>query len=58
MESKFTAAPDLLKALEDSLQIMEQTLVYRNANGLSVGNVFLTSAISQAKAAIEKAKGS
>jgi tRNA 2-selenouridine synthase SelU len=38
----------LEEALRDSLQMMEQTMVYREANGLTVGNVFLECAIDKA----------
>jgi hypothetical protein len=45
---------ELEEALRDSLHMMEQTLVYRNANGLKFGNTFLESAIEQAKSLLSK----
>jgi hypothetical protein len=45
---------ELEVALRDSLHMMEQTLVYRNANGLKFGNTFLESAIEQAKSLLSK----
>lgn len=50
-----SAAPEMYSALESSLQMLEQTLTYRNANGLKMGNVFLESTISQVKDAMSKA---
>lgn len=49
------AGPELLEALKGSLQMMEQSLVYRKKNGLKIGLVFLETAIQDAKAAIKKA---
>ena len=49
------AAPDILEALKHSLSINEQTLTYREMNGLTMGNVFILSAIESAKKAIQKA---
>jgi hypothetical protein len=50
-----SAAPDMYSALESSLQMLEQTLVYRNANDLRMGNVFLEATITQVKDAMSKA---
>jgi hypothetical protein len=50
-----SAAPDMYAALESSLQMLKQTLTYRNANGLKMGNVFLEATISQVKDAMSKA---
>ncbi len=49
------AAPELLEALKGSLQMLEQTLTYRNANNIKMGNVFLETAIEESKIAIKKA---
>lgn len=49
------AAPEMYSALESSLQMLEQTIKYRNANGIRMGNVFLEATISQVKEAIKKA---
>lgn len=51
------SAPELLEALKGSLQILEQTLTYRNANSITMGNIFLESVIEQSKKVIEKATG-
>ena len=50
-----SAAPDMYSALESSLQMLEQTLTYRNANDLKMGNVFLEATIQQVKDAMSKA---
>lgn len=49
-----SAAPDMYSALESSLQMLEQTLTYRNANDLKMGNVFLETTIQQVKDAMSK----
>lgn len=46
----------LLEALKETLQMCEQTLTYREMNGLTMGNVFLSSAIETAKSEIQKAE--
>lgn len=48
-------APEMLQALKDSLQMLEQTLSYRKENKLFVGNIFLESTIDTVKEVIEKA---
>lgn len=50
-----SAAPEMLSALENSLQMLEQTLAHRNSAGLKIGNVFLEVTITQVKDAIKKA---
>ena len=47
---------ELLKALKDSLQMLEQTLYYRNANKITGGNVFLETTIDESKKAIKNAE--
>lgn len=49
------AAPDMYDALKMSLQMLEQTLSYREQNELTAGNIFLTSTIDEIKRAIKKA---
>ena len=49
------AAPDMLEALQDSLQMLEQTLSYRENNDLKAGNIFLESTIEKVKSVIKKA---
>lgn len=47
---------ELVEALKHSLSMMEQTLSYRENTGLTVGNIFLSSTIEQAKHVIQKSK--
>lgn len=49
------SAPKMYSALESSLQMLEQTLAYRNANGIRFGNVFLECTIDQVKEALDAA---
>lgn len=39
----------LRQGLVECLQMMEQTMAYRNANGITAGNTFLQSTIDKAK---------
>jgi hypothetical protein len=54
-EKLFLNAPKMYSALESSLQMLEQTLAYRNANGIRFGNVFLECTIDQVKEALSNA---
>jgi hypothetical protein len=49
-----SSAPEMFCALESSLQMLEQTLAHRNANGVRMGNVFLEATIQQVKDVISK----
>ena len=50
------AAPELLEALKDCLQMMKQDLTYRKSNDLQGGLIFLETTIGQAEQVIKNAE--
>ena len=45
---------EMMSALKDSLQMLEQTQTYRKENTLTGGNVFIDSTIEKVKSIIQK----
>lgn len=55
-KAKDSRIKELEEALKESLMMLEQTFSFRENNGLTSGNIFLTSTIDKAKALLSPSK--